>query len=345
MPIFFSQLIVRLRVLRSWATPIAVTAVVFVTAWPLLVLTEGPDSSIVEPSNYWWWFVVTAATVGYGDFYPQSAGGHAVGAYVIVGGIVTLTTLFTKLAAVLEQAKGNRMQGATTVEAAEHVVLLGYTPGRTEGIVGEVLAEGRRVVLCVWDDVATHPMPQHDVDFVRGDLTDPTVLKRAGVDRAHSVLIDVRDDNEALAVAVTADHILTDANLVVTLRDMARSPLFGHVNKVIRCVQWHTPHMITEELESPGISEVYAELMTHGGASTYLAALPHSLGPILVGDCQTSLGRQHGASILAVRTHGRLLVNPAWHTELPAGSALYYVAPRRLTPDEITLSLSTGARD
>jgi voltage-gated potassium channel len=103
--------------------------------------------------------------------------------------------------------------------------------------------------------------------------------------------------------------------------------------------------MITEELESPGISEVYVELMTHGGASTYLAALPHSLGPILVGDCQTSLGRKHGASILAVRTHGRLLVNPDWQTELPAGSALYYVAPRRLTPDEITLSLSTGDRD
>ena len=340
MPFFLSRLVVRLRLLRSWATPIAVTVVVFVTAWPLLALTEGWGSSIVEPANYWWWFVVTAATVGYGDLYPESAGGHVVGAYVIVGGIVTLTTLFTKLATVLENAKGHRMQGTIAVDAADHIVLLGYTPGRTERLVGELLADGgRRVVLCVWDDIATHPMPQHDLDFVRGELTEQAVLERAGVHRAHSVLVDVRDDNEALAVAVTADHTTTGANLVVTLRDMARSSLFTYVDEFIRCVQWHTPRMITEELKSPGITEVYAELMTHGGANTYFAPLPPSLGPVRFGDCQTSLGRYHSATILAARTEGRLLVNPDWDTELPAGSALYYVSPRRLDRDEIARTL------
>ncbi|SFP47048.1 voltage-gated potassium channel [Amycolatopsis arida] len=340
MPIFLARLLARLTVLRSWATPVLVIVFVFVTSWPLMALAEPPGSELVEPENYWWYFVVTAATVGYGDFFPETGGGHVVGAYVIVGGIATLTTLFTKLASVLEQAKGRRMQGGITVDASDHVVLLGYTPGRTERIVGELLADGGcRVVLCGWEDVAAHPMPDQPVDFVRGNLTEHDVLRRAAVHRARSVLVDARDDNEALALAVTVDHIVEGAHVVVTLRDMAQATLVGYVNERIRCVQWHTPRMITEELKSPGIAEVYAELMTHGGTNTYSAPLPESVGPVRVGDCQSALGRSHGATLLAARAGGRLLVNPSWDTELPAGAVLYYLSPRRLTPAQITQAL------
>src|SRR3712207_7382321 len=39
---------------------------------------------------------------------PVSTAGHVVGAYVIVGGIVTLTLLFTRLADYLQSARGKR---------------------------------------------------------------------------------------------------------------------------------------------------------------------------------------------------------------------------------------------
>lgn len=42
-------------------------------------LGEPPDNAITRPQNYWWYFVVTAATVGYGDFFPTTVLGHAVG--------------------------------------------------------------------------------------------------------------------------------------------------------------------------------------------------------------------------------------------------------------------------
>lgn len=79
--------------------------------------------------------------------------------------------------------------------------------------------------------------------------------------------------------------------------------------------------------------------MTPGGANTYSIALPESTGPVLVARCQTALGHQYGATLLAVRADGQLLVNPGWHTELPPGAVLYYVAPRRLTVREITRAL------
>jgi Trk K+ transport system NAD-binding subunit len=339
-PFFLARLLTRLAFLRNWLTPIAVIVVLFATSWPLMALAEGADSDIVAPANYWWFFVVTAATVGYGDFFPATGAGHVVGAYVIIGGIVTLTTIFTNLAAVLEKAKGRRMQGGITVDASDHLVLIGYTAGRTERIADELLAEeGRRVVVCAWDEVTSHPMPDRDIEFVRGEPTDSDVLRRAGVQRAATVLVDARDDNEALAIAVTVDHVREGAHVVVTLRDIARARHLAYVNAGIRAVQWHTPRMVTEELQSPGIAEVYAELMTHGGANTYSAPLPASLGPVRVGECQSRLGREHRATLLAARTDEGLLVNPAWETELPAGSVLYYVAPRRLGAEQIETSL------
>jgi voltage-gated potassium channel len=185
-------------------------------------------------------------------------------------------------------------------------------------------------------------MPDQQVGFVRGDLTERDVLLRAGVQRARAVLVDARDDNEALAVAVTVDHVNPDAHVVIALRDMARTSLLRYVSDRVRCVQWHTPRMLVEELTSPGIAEVYNELMNLGGASTYTIALPESIGPVLVEHCQTALGRRHGATLLAARADGQLLVNPGWHTKLPPGAVLYYISPRRLTVPEITRVLHDG---
>jgi Trk K+ transport system NAD-binding subunit len=335
---YLTRLFNRLALLSNWATPVAVVLFVFVTSWPLMTLAEPAGSEIVQPGNYWWYFLVTTTTVGYGDFFPKTGAGHAVGAYIIGGGIATLTTVFTKLASVLEQRKGRRMQGAMTVNATGHVVLLGYTPGRSERIAGQLIAEGApKLVLCAWDDVATHPMPEQPIDFVRGDLNDENVLRRAGVDRARTVLVDVRDDNEALAVAVTVDHVTDGSHVVITLRDMERAQLLHYVDPKFRCVQWHTPWMITEELTSPGIAEVYTDLMTPGGANTYSVALPY--GPVLVEHCQLALGREHHATLLAVQADGHLIVNPDWRTELPAGATLYYVSPNRLTTDDVAQTL------
>lgn len=340
MPFFLSRLLARFTLLTSWFTPVAVTVFVFVTSWPLMVLAEPAGSALVQPENYWWYFVVTATTVGYGDFFPESAAGHVVGGYVITGGIVTLTTVFTKMASVLEGARGRRMQGSITVKASGHTVLLGYTPGRTERIARELLhgIDGT-LVLCAWDEVGTHPMAEELIDYVRGDLTEEDTLRRAGVHTARSVLVDARDDNEALAVALAVDHVVGDAHVVVTLRDMERASLLGYVDDHIRCVQWHTPRMITEELTSPGIAEMYAELMTHGGANTYSVTLPESLGPVRVDDCRVKLGRGHGATVLAARTDDRLVVNPGWSDELPPGAVLYYVSASPLTSEQVERAL------
>lgn len=336
MPILIPRLLSLARTkLTGWRLPLALSLWVFLTSWLLMALAEPASNEITRPENYWWWFLVTAATVGYGDFFPETLAGHVVGGYVIIGGIVTLTILFTQMSNAVQTAKGKRMKGSVGLTVSGHTVLLGYLPGRTEKIVAELAVEERpSLVLCAWDDVPEHPMPERTtVQFIRGDLTHADVMRRACVAQADTVIVDGRDDNETLAIAVAVNHANPDVHLVAAVRDMSRCDNMRYVTPRVQCVQWHQPYMITEEALDPGITQVYTDLMTGGGhGNTYSMALPDHAGVSTVGDCQMRLGREFAATLLAVRRDGELQVSPPWDAELPSGATLYYVAAERIEP-------------
>ncbi|MBG6183961.1 voltage-gated potassium channel [Arthrobacter sp. CAN_A214] len=341
MPFVLSRLIRRLGRSRFWVMPALIITAVFLTSWPLMIWAEPSGNTITSADSYWWWFLVTAATVGYGDFFPTTVGGRLVGVYVIVGGIVTLTTLFTRIAMAIENAKGQRMKGQSDLEMSDHLVIVGYTPGRTERLIHEILADdAHSVALCAWHDVSVNPMPEHPgLGFIRGDLAEEGVLLRAGVHRAARVLIDARDDNEALALTVAVTHVNPNAHTVVTLRDMSRALNFSYVDDDVRCVQWHSPRLATEELQDPGIAVVYADLMSHGGRNTYSTRLPEALPQVNFGQVQEAMGRSFTTTVLAVQHEGAV-INPGWDTQLPESAVLYYVGERRLSPEEIVSALA-----
>lgn len=336
MPFILVRLVRQIGRARSWGLPLLIIVTVFLTSWPLMAWAEPSENTITAAENYWWWFLVTASTVGYGDFFPTTLGGHLVGVYVIIGGIATLTTLFTRIATAIENAKGQRMKGRTDLGMSEHLVILGYTPGRTERLVQELIGDGIvPIALCAWEEVPQNPLSEHpDVGFVRGDLAEESVLRRAGLHRAARVLVDARDDNEALTLTVAVTHVNPNAHVVVTLRDMGRARNFSYVDDDVQCVQWHSPRLATEELQDPGIALVYAELMAHGGRNTYSVRLPAKLSGVGFGRVQVAMGRSLGATVLAVQ-HDGMVLSPGWEAPLPTGSVLYYVGARRLAGEEI----------
>jgi voltage-gated potassium channel len=97
--------------------------------------------------------------------------------------------------------------------------------------------------------------------------------------------------------------------------------------------------MVTEELQDPGISSVYADLMTHGGGNTYSTPVPDTLDGRTFGDFQRALGTGYRATILAARADHRLMISPDWQTPMAAGSTLYYVAERRLSGQDLEQAL------
>ena len=339
MPFLIVRLAQYLRVrLRGWRMPLAVALFVFLTSWGVMALVEPADSDIASPDTYWWYFVVTSATVGYGDVFPVSTIGRIVGVYVIVGGIVTLTLLFTQLASALQSVRGRRTRGVIALDLSDHVVLLGYHPGRTERIVAELTADKRfEVVLCAWDDVGEDPLPDYpDVHFVRGDLTNEDVMTRACVDRARTAVIDARDDNETLAIAVAVDHANPQhpPGGRAARPEPARHPPLHQRRRPDRPVAHAVP--ADRGGQRPRHHQIYSDLMTSGGhGNTYSVRIPGGFPHTTFGDCQTWFGRTFGATVLALRAGDGLEVSPPWDRPVPEGSTLYYVAGERIAPDRL----------
>ncbi|WP_328528320.1 ion channel [Nocardioides sp. NBC_00368] len=338
---FLIRLVRRTSRHSAWVLPLAIIGFVFVTGWIAMALAQ-PGSDIVHPANYWWWFLVTATTVGYGDFFPETTGGRFVGAYVVFGSITTLAILFSRISAIIENTKGRRMRGEISFSGRSHIVLLGYTAGRTERLLTELLSEPEReVVLATWEDqLSEHPLAGEErLHFVRGDLTDLSVLGRTGLPGAHSVLIDARDDNEAVTLTVAANTAAPAVHTIVALRDLRVQRTIFRIDTTVHCVQWHNTQLIAEELSDPGIAEVYQELATAGGKGTYSLTVPSGVATVTVETWQSALGRGHGATLLAVRTLDGIQVSPPWDLPVTPGARLFYIASDRLDYDEVAGAL------
>ncbi len=55
--------------------------------WVLRFESQNPDANIVNGSDALWWGFVTITTVGYGDYYPITAGGRMIGVALMVCGV------------------------------------------------------------------------------------------------------------------------------------------------------------------------------------------------------------------------------------------------------------------
>ncbi|QYJ03118.1 NAD-binding protein [Nocardioides panacisoli] len=342
MPHLLSRLLRRTSAHTAWLLPSVLALFVFVTGWVLMAWAQ-PGSDIVQPETYWWWFLVTTTTVGYGDFFPTAPAGQLVGGYVILGGLATVAVLITQISGLIENAKGRRMQGQTPYSGSDHLVILGYEPGRTERLLAAVLEDDahREVVLCAWDEqAATDPMPTESrVHFVRGDLAESDVLERAALHRASDVLVDARNDDESVTLTVAAQHAAPAVHLVVGLRDLGRRRTVERVAPNAQCVQWHAVRMVTEELQDPGIARVYAQLAEPGGTGTFSGVLPAGVREATYADWHAALGRTHAATLLAVHDGRDTLAGTDWSAPVGPGSRLYYVATRRLGTEELAAAL------
>lgn len=230
------------------------------------------------------------------------------------------------------------MHGRAELHTTEHTAILGYTPDRTEHIITELTAEGpRQIALCAWEEQAEqHPLGHRDdTQFVRGNLTDEDVLARAALACAAVVVVDPRDDDEALKVTVAAAYLAPEAHTVVALHDMAHARTVARVAPGARCVEWHSWRLLAAEARDPGLSGVLSALLGPGQRGTYSIRVPASLAGRSYGHFQMALGRWNAATVLGLDTGTGLDLSPSWTTEVPRGAVLYYVARRRLSTADL----------
>ena len=155
----------------------------------------------------------TVTTVGFGDFNLRAAPVPAkvAGITLMIGGVITIavfSSLFTNWL-----LAGGAIVARTEAAARRksgHIVLCGYgTVGRA--VTEQLLTRGFDVVVIEGSEVIVRDLlPVTKAPIISGDATVPSVLMRAGVDRASVLIATTSNDALNLEIGLVAQSLLEE---------------------------------------------------------------------------------------------------------------------------------------
>ena len=174
-----------------------------VSSWALVLLFE-PGAEYARADTYWYFYFVTAATVGYGDFSPDTFGSRlVVTLYVMPIGIAILGVVIGKVASLIAEISEKVRTGKMHFTMSGHTVVVGDSSSRTTSLLKNILADETVGDVILLSPQASNPFQKREAGFVSGRIEDAAVCEQACLSQAARIIILADDD-----AAVAAPHCL-----------------------------------------------------------------------------------------------------------------------------------------
>lgn len=240
----------------------------------------------------WWWAIVTMTTVGYGDYFPESFYGRLfVGLPAMLVGVATLGYLLSALAAVLMENKLKELKGMSTVDSENHIIIcrfIGLTS--TMQLVQELRQDSITedtpvVVIDEFLDELPKELAESNVTFIKGDPTSDSVMERANISEAKSVILqaDLTDsensDLKNLAIALNIEKTHPGIHTVVHCLKPDNVRFFNRCGcDSVVCIMKLVNQVIVQELQDQGVHKVVSELTSNTyGKQFYIGDAPNDV--------------------------------------------------------------------
>jgi voltage-gated potassium channel len=303
-------------------------------------LPENPD---LNWSDGLWYTVVTMTTVGYGDFFPKTAGGRfLVGWPIMLIGIGLLGYALSVVAAALITSKSKEIKGMSSFQLNNHLIIFNFAGlVKIERILDELSMDpafsASTAVVLVDEFLEELPQELHrrGMHFVRGNPVRDETLSRAAIDHARHAIILCRNpsdpsaDSINITIALAIEGRNKKTNTVVECVDQASEELLRKVGcDRIVCLTRFGANFISQELLNPGVQEVVNDMLSaRDGQQIYFIKV-NGEAPFAeyVKICRE---KQHLA--LGISTSDGIRLNVPEATIIPKGAFLITIGPTRFS--------------
>jgi len=308
-------------------------AIYIVLSWSLLRVS-GEQVLTNDLSTFIYFLMVTASTVGYGDYSPEtSMGKWVVILLVIPGGLSLFAALIGRLATGMVEYWRAGILGKRRMGVENHIVLLGWNGQRTMHLIRMLQHEehGKRpIVLCSRSDIE-NPLPG-EIGFVKvNSYTDSQEMEKAAIETASCIVVDNLEDDITLSAALYSANINPNAHLLAYFKDEALSNLLSQHCPNAECIPAVGAEMLAKAAVDPGSSALHQELLASTrGMTQYSALYPDQLKTIKVEDAFQFMKRDYQATLIALDIGKGIELNPELDKEITPGAKIFYIADERI---------------
>ncbi|MCL9782687.1 ion channel [Vibrio sp. S4M6] len=302
-------------------------------SWVLLHFA-GEKQLTHDLSAFIYFLVVTASTVGYGDYSPQSALGRwIVILFVIPGGLSLFAALLGNIASVAVEYWRAGILGKRRVKLENHILLLGWNGQRTMNLIRMLQHEetGKRpIILCSRSDIE-NPLPG-EIEFVRvNSYTDDREMQKTSYTEASCIVVDNLEDDITLSAALYCANKNPAAHLLAYFNDESLSQLLSRHCPNVECIPAVGAEMLAKAAVDPGSSALHQELLASTqGMTQYSTIYPNYLATTSVQPIFNYMKAQHQATLIAIDCGEGIKLNPDLQSTVSSGAKLFYIADERI---------------
>lgn len=305
-------------------------------SWWLTDFVE-PHTELTKPAIYWWYFLNNVLRGGDSGFNPSSLGGRIVSMVsFFCGGIFFIATL-CKATAVMYEHSQKRKKGLARMKAKNHIVILGYRKGETEGLVTQLMAENvirkKTIVMCS-RHLEDNPLPGL-VTFIKGDTASEDVMVNACVADADVIVISGHTDERSITIAIVAHRKNPKAHIVVYLEDRENYRFLALISQRIECVTSLRTMLIAQAVLNPGVTPLIREMVSLDDPGTiYRINIPSEVPPIRFHELCSIMQTNYRSIVTGYSrtcsTDDQPLLNPDPYEMISGGMSLFYISEQRM---------------
>jgi voltage-gated potassium channel len=224
----------------------------------------------VSVLDVFYFTMVTITTVGYGDIVPVSDPARIIDAFFVtpVRIFVWLIFLGTAYQLVLQRFIEEWRMMRLQRELVDHVIICGY--GHSGSIAAsELVTRGWDCEqIAVIDSDRDELARAADRGFIglHGDASSEEMLRMAGVDRAHSLIVSVGRDDSTVLIVLTARSLSQRLRIIASVQEPENIKLVrvGGANEIVSPARFGG-FLMADAVATHGTVDFVSELLSYRG--------------------------------------------------------------------------------